>query len=213
MNYIKLTRLDGTPIWISMAFIVTIEPRKGCGSIVVPIGDGLDYDVKESPEDVLAQLQDFPTPQVVPVPAPKGLAPTHETIASDVPEERVEMVEEVPQVEEKPAKKTTRRKTKAAKEMSTEESSKSMEATKESTEEAPKPKAKARTRRTKKPPLPLDEAQLGRLLSAPPRSVLKLKNALASQFKIIDLDGAIAALEANKILSLDGEKITWSQPK
>ena len=52
--YIKLTRLDNTPIWINASFVVTIEPRKGGGSVVVPIGDGLDYDVKETPEAVLS---------------------------------------------------------------------------------------------------------------------------------------------------------------
>ena len=50
--FIRLTRLDSTPIWINASFVVTVEPRRGGGSIGVPIGDGLAYDVKESPEAV-----------------------------------------------------------------------------------------------------------------------------------------------------------------
>ena len=51
--FIKLTRTDGRPIWINPEFIVTVEGRKDGGSIVVPAGDGLDYDVKESPDAVM----------------------------------------------------------------------------------------------------------------------------------------------------------------
>lgn len=60
--FIKLTRLDHSAIWINASFVVTVEPRKGGGSVVVPIGDGLDYDVMESPEAVLALLADAPAP-------------------------------------------------------------------------------------------------------------------------------------------------------
>ena len=51
--FIKLTRTDGRPIWINPEFVVTVEDRKGGGAIVVPAGDGLDYDVKESPDAVM----------------------------------------------------------------------------------------------------------------------------------------------------------------
>ena len=51
--FIKLTRTDGRPIWINPEFIVTVENRKDGGAIVVPAGDGLDYDVKESSEAVM----------------------------------------------------------------------------------------------------------------------------------------------------------------
>lgn len=195
MNYIKLTRLDGTPIWISKAFVVTIEPRKGGGSVVVPIGDGLDYDVKENPEIVLSMLQDEPMPSVIPVPPPNGLAPTPEDVS---PEDIESPVIEEAQAPKKPAKKVTRRKTKVVKE----------ESDKQADEAVAKPKRK---RRTKTPPMPLDEAQLKRLLSAPPRSLVKLRNALVSQFKIADVDEAVSALEANKIFKLDGDKIIWGK--
>ena len=54
--FIQLTRTDGIPVWLNACFVVTVEPSRGGGSIVVPIGDGLDYEVKESPETVLSML-------------------------------------------------------------------------------------------------------------------------------------------------------------
>ena len=81
--FIKLTRLDNSPIWLNAAFIVTVEPRKGGGTIVVPIGDGLDYEVRETAEAVLGMLGDAPMPTVVPVPAPKGLTKTPDDVSPD----------------------------------------------------------------------------------------------------------------------------------
>ena len=72
--YIKLTRMNGRPIWLNASFIVTIEPHeRSGGSIVVPIGDGLDYEVKEPPATVLAMLDGAPVPAVVPVPTTDAL--------------------------------------------------------------------------------------------------------------------------------------------
>ncbi len=79
--YIQLTRIDGSPIWLNASFIVTIEPTKNGGSIVVPIGDGLDYEVKESADAVLGLLKEAPCAAVVPVPPPKSLAPTSKDVA------------------------------------------------------------------------------------------------------------------------------------
>jgi len=81
--YIKLTRADGSPIWLNASFIVTIEPARSGGSIVVPIGDGLDYEVREKPEAVLAMLGDAPAPAVVPVPPPRSLAPQPDDVSPD----------------------------------------------------------------------------------------------------------------------------------
>ena len=75
--YIKLTRFDNRPVWINAAFVVTVEPRRdGSGAVLVPIGDGLDYDVRESPEEVLRMLEGCPAPQVVPVPVSDCLTKT-----------------------------------------------------------------------------------------------------------------------------------------
>ena len=103
--YIKLTKFDNTPIWLNAAFIVTVEPRReGVGSIVVPIGDGLDYDVRESPETVLAMLEGAPVPAVVPVPPPAALTHTPEDVSPE-PE-----FKPLPEPETKPAKRRTVRK-------------------------------------------------------------------------------------------------------
>ena len=81
--FIQLTRTDGAPVWLNAAFIVTIEPARGGGSIVVPIGDGLDYEVREKPGDVLAMLEGAPSAAVVPVPPPKALTPRPDDVSPD----------------------------------------------------------------------------------------------------------------------------------
>ena len=96
--YIKLTRIDGRAIWLNASFVVTVEPTRIGGSIVVPIGDGLDYEVREPPEVVLAMLDGAPVPKVVPVPPPKSLAPQPEDVSPsgedvdpvEVPDEKKE---------------------------------------------------------------------------------------------------------------------------
>ena len=82
--FIRLTRTDGLPIWLNASFIVTVEPARSGGSIVVPIGDGLDYDVKEAPETVLALLNEAPSAKVVPVPPPKSLTHTPDDVSPEV---------------------------------------------------------------------------------------------------------------------------------
>ena len=81
--FIKLTKLDNTPIWLNASFIVTVEPRRGGGSIVVPIGDGLDYEVREKAEVVLEMLGDAPAPAVVPVPTTDSLTATPEDVSPE----------------------------------------------------------------------------------------------------------------------------------
>ena len=51
---------------------------------MVPIGDGLDYDVKEAPETVLALLNEAPPAKVVPVPPPKSLTHTPDDVSPEV---------------------------------------------------------------------------------------------------------------------------------
>ncbi len=54
--FIKLIRIDGQAVWFNRDYIVTVEPRKGSGALVVPLGDGIDYEVRESPEEIVAAL-------------------------------------------------------------------------------------------------------------------------------------------------------------
>lgn len=66
-RFVKLTRFDGRNIWINAQFLVTVEARKGGGALVVPMGDGMDYEVRESPEAVIAMCagQNVPAPVAV----------------------------------------------------------------------------------------------------------------------------------------------------
>ena len=98
--YIKLTRMNGRPIWLNASFVVTVEPTPIGGAIVVPIGDGLDYEVRESPETVLALLADAPAPTVVPVRPPRALAPQPEDVSPE--EERLSDPEPEPESEPEP---------------------------------------------------------------------------------------------------------------
>lgn len=210
--YVKLTRLDNTPIWINASFIVTVEPRKAGGSVVVPIGDGLDYDVKESVENVLALLGDAPAAAVVPVPPPPGLAPTRaDALPSSEPRPDAAAPSEDPAP--MPVKKATRTRAKAkASVAETAETAAAAKATETSgataTDAAPAKKPRA-TRKAKKPPLELSEDEIARLRKLAPGSVRKLQNTLASQFKTVDPDTTLAALEAHEVLAIDRDHIVW----
>lgn len=198
--YIKLTRLDSTPIWINASFIVTVEPRKGGGSIVVPIGDGLDYDVKEPVESVLALLGDAPAPAVVPVPPPPGLAPKTLGVAPEaVPDSATPAPDAPDTATAAPAKKTvrTRVKTKAEE---------PEDAAADDAKPAKKPRA---PRKAKKPTLELSEDEVARLRKLAPGSVRKLQNTLVSQFRTANPDETVAALAAHGILETDRDHIIW----
>ena len=105
--------MNGQPIWLNASFVVTVEPTRIGGAIVVPIGDGLDYEVRESPETVLALLAGTPAPTVIPVRPPRALVPQPEDVSPE--EERPsdpepELEPEKPTEEAKPTKKGRRRK-------------------------------------------------------------------------------------------------------
>ena len=194
--FIKLTRLDNTPIWINASFVVTVEPRKAGGSVVVPIGDGLDYDVKEMPEAVLALLGDAPAPAVVPVPPPPGLAP--KTLGVEAEAEPTPNAEPVAEAASAPAK------AKASAPAAETEA-----VTAEAASDDKPPAKKPRARRTKKPALPLTEDEVARLKKLAPGTVRKLQNTLVAQFRAVEPEAAIVALEAHEILTIDRDHIVW----
>lgn len=71
--FIKLTKKDGAPIWLNANFVVTLEPVRG-GTVVVPVGDGLDYEVRESVESIIPLLEeDQGQLAIVPVPTTDAL--------------------------------------------------------------------------------------------------------------------------------------------
>lgn len=194
--FIRLTRLDNSPIWLNAAFIVTVEPRKGGGSVVVPVGDGLDYDVREAPEAVLALLGDAPAPAILPIPTKDALTPTPEDVSPEtdaqlVSEARQSAEKSEPSAEAEPAAKPAKRTRKTA-----------------TTTTAKKPRAT----RKKKPALPLPPEDVERLSRMRPKSRKKLQNTLQSQFKVEDVASAIEALAANAVFTLEQERVLWPTP-
>ena len=206
--YIKLTRFDNRPVWLNAAFVVTVEPRRdGNGAVVVPIGDGLDYDVRESPEEVLRMLEGCPAPQVVPVPVsdcltktPADVSPEPErkpafttparenaggTVATPVRENADGTVVAAPAEKpaEKPAKKPAR---------------------------AKKPAAPKKAKPAKKPVLELSDEEVTRLGKLAPKSIAKLKNTLSTQFRVTDISETVAALEAKGVIKIDGNHVNWA---
>ena len=193
--YIKLTRFDNRPVWLNAAFVVTVEPRRdGSGSVVVPIGDGLDYDVRESPEEVLRMLEGCPAPQVVPVPVSDCLTKTPADISPEPERKPPEPVRQEKEVEklveesaEAPAAKPAK---KAAKPR--------------------KPAAAKKAKPAKKPVLELSDEEVTRLGKLAPKSIAKLKNTLSTQFRVADVSETVAALEAKGIIKLDGNHVSWT---
>ena len=213
--FIKLTRLDGTPIWINASFVVTVEPRKGGGSIVVPIGDGLDYDVKESTDVVLQALGEAPAPAVVPVPPPPGLAPKTLGLPPEpaAPSETAETATSAapaaaPADASAPVRKTTRSRAKAKVASSSAEGEPTATAD-AAGDEKPAVRRTRTTKKAKKPELTLSEDELARLRKLTPGSVRKLQNTLVAQFRTQDPVAEVAALEAAGILSLDRDRVIW----
>ena len=209
--FIKLTRFDNRPVWLNASFIVTVEPRRdGNGAVVVPIGDGLDYDVRETPAEVLRLLEGAPETKVVPVPVSDCLTKTPVDVSPE-PEKKdpppppapaapaASAEESVPQVEEsgkKPRKRTTRKTTKSA-------VAKKPRAAKKADE--PKPVPPAAPLR-----LELSDDQVARLRKMAPKSLAKIKNTLATQFHVGDVVGTVAALAEKGIYKIDGNHIEWA---
>ena len=195
--YIKLTRFDNRPVWLNAVFIVTVEPRRdGVGSVVVPIGDGLDYDVRESTEEVLRLLEGSPEPKVVPVPVSDCLTKTPADVSPEP-----ERPDPVPELTQQPKPVVE----KAPEEPVAKSAEKSLKKSVRTRKTAAPKKAKPE----KKPVLELSDEEVARLGKMAPKSIAKLKNTLATQFRVEDISGAVAALEAKGILELDGNHVTW----
>ena len=192
--YIKLTRFDNRPVWLNAAFVVTVEPRRdGSGSVVVPIGDGLDYDVRESPEEVLRMLEGCPAPQVVPVPVSDCLTKTPADVSPEPerkPPEPVRQEKEIEKpVEAKPGESEAKPAKKPAK--------------------AKKPAAVKKAKPAKKPVLELSDEEVTRLGKLAPKSIAKLKNTRSTQFRVSDVSETVAALEAKGVIKIDGNHVSW----
>ena len=76
--FVKLTKKDGSPVWLNANFIVTVESVRGGGSIVVPVGDGLDYEVSENVEKILPVIEKAQGAVAI-VPVPTIFSPSQTT--------------------------------------------------------------------------------------------------------------------------------------
>lgn len=214
--FIKLTKLDGSPIWLNSVFVVTVEPRKGGGSVVVPVGDGLDYDVREAPEAVLAALGDAPSPAIIPIPTTDALV--HKPVSIiEGPDDPVKLPTESPKPQESPkevpdkepvkkpaARKSTRRSVHAKA-----EEKKAEPAVSSAVEPAAKASDTMDVFAAAAVAGVLADNQVARLVKMKPRAVRSLTNTLTSQFRLTDPETAIADLEKRGVLKIDGTRVVW----
>lgn len=232
--FVRLTRKDGTPIWLNANLIVTVEAVRNGGAIVVPVGDGLDYEVRESVEKIIPMVEDAQDgAPVLPVPSADALVPSLEPAsepeaspesapASEKPPEKPDFVapDVAPGTSEAEAANAVAAvaSIKASMEPKAEEKpakrtrkakSKPAPPGKSATEGERKLPARRRasTRRT---PLELSAEQIDRLRSMAPRTVKKILNTLKAQFKVSDAEMTVKALVENGIISVDDrERATW----
>ena len=190
-SFIKLTRLDGSPIWLNASFVVTVEPRKGGGAVVVPIGDGLDYDVREPPEAVLAVIDGAPVPEIVPVPTSDALTPTPDDVSPEP--EKADGEADGKTAAKAPRKASPRRRATAG-------------------TDAPAPAATFEPLPLNKPEVELLEDEIARLRKMAPRTVKKLQNTILNQFKGVNSESAVTTLAARGIITIDGTRVNWLQP-
>lgn len=218
--FIRLTRTDGRPIWINPEFVVTVEDRKGGGSIVVPAGDGLDYDVKESPDAVMrmcggvaaatppavehAESADQPAEET---PGQAAEEPTDILPMQDAPPVSVDQAEATVQALREKVKRLRK-----ATESDKPEASTAEKPGGKPTEEDAKPKLAAKPRKKasrKKPAIDLTDEQMARLRKMAPGSRQKLLNTL-SHLKVPNAEATAVALIAHKVIEiLPDNHVNW----
>ena len=219
--FIQLTRTDGVPVWLNACFIVTVEPGRGSGSIVVPIGDGLDYEVRESPETVLSMLEGAPPAKIVPVPPPKSLTPRPDDVSPEVHPLECDRIKS-PDADSKRQKKV--RKTKSAVVKNDAEVEKPAESEdsvqKDAAVKAAPKKKRVSSKKKAEPAVPaepvLPEAYqkiVDDLKSRKCRTVKRMRNAMKSFYGKTDseeIDGIIEAMIATGCILIESDgHVNW----
>lgn len=194
--FIKLTRLDGKPIWFNRNYIVTVEPRKESGSLVVPLGDGLDYEVVETAERIVKLLG--------------GGTVVAAELSPEVPGPTVTDEETELQGKKTAARKDagrTAKKTAKGKSVAAADAENAVKPA-IGKKTAAKPSAK---KSVKLPPIPLSEEQIVRLRRMSPGSLKKLVNTLTSQFGVSKPEKTVDALLSLKIISVSSQgHVDWT---
>lgn len=218
--FIRLTKKDGTFVWLNTNYIVTVEPVRTGGTIVVPVGDGLDYEVRESAESIISLVEGTPVSEIAATVAeplevkPQETAAAHEADPACTPvfeqtelevkseAESAAAVAAVMQLtppaadaSEKPAKRTRKAKVRPVP---------------AGTPATDGERKAPRHRAVRKTPLELTEDQLSRIRTMAPRSVKRLSNTLSSQFDVTEPETVIRSLVEHDIITVDEQShITW----
>ena len=219
--FIRLTKKDGNHIWLNSGFIVTVEPVKSGGAVVVPFGDGLDYEVRESAESIISLVEGVPAADIVAAPVEGAPVETEKVtplaeVAETAEEQPVFEAVDVPSVSEEESAAAVAAVSQLAPKPEEEE---------KPTKRARKAKARPapagtpategerklpRRRAVRKTTLDLTEEQLARVRSMAPRSVKRLTNTLSSQFAVLDPETTVRALVEHDIITVDDQShITW----
>ena len=218
--FIKLTQLDGKSIWFNSAYIVTVEPRKGSGALVVPLGDGIDYEVVESPAQIIELLGGSISPAADPH-VVKGDAPSEPVavVQADEPSFSVILnglsnVGAPADADVSPAAKTTRKTRGRAAATAVKKAKPVADEAVRKAPSAKKTAGKAAAKKSKLPPIPLTEDQLIRLQKMSPGTLKKLVNTMMSQFGVAETEQAVDALQAREIISVTGQgHVEWNWRK
>ena len=218
--FIRLTKKDGNHIWLNSGFIVTVEPVKSGGAVVVPFGDGLDYEVRESAESIISLVEGVPASEIVaapvedaPVETAKDLPP--EEVVEAVAEQPVFEAVEVPSVSDEESAAAVAAVSQLAPKPEEEKPTKRARKAKTRPAPAGTPATEGerklpRRRAVRKTTLDLTEDQLARVRSMAPRSVKRLTNTLSSQFAVLDPETTVRALVEHDIITVDDQShITW----
>lgn len=219
--FIRLTKKDGNHIWLNSGFIVTVEPVKSGGAVVVPFGDGLDYEVRESAESIISLVEGVPAADIVAAPVEGAPVETEKVpplaeVAETAEEQPVFEAVDVPSVsEEESAAAVAAVSQLAPKPEEEEKPSKRARKAKARPAPAGTPATEGerklpRRRAVRKTTLDLTEEQLARVRSMAPRSVKRLTNTLSSQFAVLDPETTVRALVEHDIITVDDQShITW----
>ena len=208
--FIRLTKKDGTFVWLNTNYIVTVEPVRTGGTIVVPVGDGLDYEVRESAEAIISLVEGTPVSEIAATVAEPLEVKPQETAAAPEADPACTPVFEQTELEVKSEAES------AAAVAAV------MQLTPPAADASEKPAKRARKAKVRPVPagtpatdgerktLELTEDQLSRIRTMAPRSVKRLSNTLSSQFDVTEPETVIRSLVEHDIITVDEQShITW----
>ena len=224
--FVKLTKMDGSPLWVNANYVVTVEPSRTGGAVVVPLGDGLDYDVRETPEEVMQMVSGE-------VSAPKR---TKRATSKKAKDEGDAESDAKPGAEAEPSQQgrggpaasadegssASRAKPAAAKKSAAVRKAKPE--VKQKPETQPEPDAKVESAPQPEPmsvfpeeipsgDFSMSDSEIERLRKFAPKSIRKLYNTLVSQFGVTDPKAVSMYLVDKRVISIDKTHVNWiSEP-